>query len=57
MTFSPTKDTPLTEEEWTEMVALKEAIKYYPHAISPEDMEKFTSFLVRSFNERSCSSQ
>lgn len=38
----------LTDEEWNEMVALKETIRLNPFSVTPESMEKFTSLLVRS---------
>jgi hypothetical protein len=38
----------LTTEEWNELVALKDAISYDPHTVSPESMEKFTELFVRS---------
>ena len=38
----------LTEEEWNELVALKDAITYRPQSVSAEKMEKFTELMVRS---------
>ena len=38
----------LTKEEWDELVALKEAISYYPHSVSAQKMETFTELFVRS---------
>jgi hypothetical protein len=38
----------LTTQEWNELVALKDAISYDPHTVSPESMEKFTELFVRS---------
>ena len=48
MTLSKTGSTQLTSEEWNELNALREAINYYPHTVSPEKMEKFTELFVRS---------
>jgi hypothetical protein len=49
MTLSRTNTSDLTKEEWDELVALKEAINYDPHTVSPEKMELFTELLVRSW--------
>jgi hypothetical protein len=49
MTLSRTGTSDLTKEEWDELVALKEAINYDPHTVSPEKMELFTELLVRSW--------
>lgn len=51
MTYSKRKGT-LTEEEYTEMVALKNAINDLPQAVVPEKMEEFAEYLVRSLKER-----
>jgi hypothetical protein len=48
MTLSRTSVDELTEEEWNELVALKNAINDYPGAVCPQKMEKFTELLVRS---------
>ena len=48
MTLSRTGTEYLTTEEWNELNALREAINYYPHTVSPEKMEKFTELMVRS---------
>ena len=48
MTLSRTGTEYLTEEEWNELNALREAINYYPHTVAPEKMEKFTELMVRS---------
>ena len=48
MTLSKTGTADLTAEEWNELIALKEAINYAPHTVSPEKMEKFTELMVRS---------
>lgn len=52
MTLSRTSTKPLTEEEWDELFALKQAINQYPHTVSPEKMEEFTELMVRSLQER-----
>lgn len=38
----------LTEEEWDEMVALKEAISLLPSSVHPRKMERFTELLIKS---------
>ena len=48
MTLPKTSSTELTQEEWNELVALKEAITYAPHTVSAHKMEKFTELMVRS---------
>jgi len=52
MTFSSRKQTELTDEEWKEMTALKDAINQRPQSVVPEKMEEFTEYLVRSLKER-----
>ena len=42
----------LSEDEWYEMIALKNVINQRPQAVVPEKMEKFTEYLVRSLKER-----
>jgi hypothetical protein len=48
MTLARTGTSELTKEEWNELVALKEAINYSPHTVTPEKMEKFSELLVRT---------
>ena len=48
MTLSRTGTEYLTTDEWNELTALKDAINYSPHTVSPEKMEKFTELMVRS---------
>ena len=48
MTLSRTGIEQLTKEEWNELNALRMAINYDPHTVSPEKMEKFTELMVRS---------
>ena len=52
MTLSSGKQTKLTDDEWKEMTALKNAINERPAAVIPEKMEEFTEYLVRSLKER-----
>jgi hypothetical protein len=39
----------LSDEEWNELVALKNAINYNPASVHPRKMELFTELLVRSW--------
>ena len=48
MTLSRSGMETLTQEEWDELVALKDAITYRPQSVSAEKMEKFTELMVRS---------
>ena len=48
MTLAKTGSSYLTQEEWNELVALKDAIKYNPSTVTPEKMEKFTELMVRT---------
>ena len=48
MTLAKTGPENLTQEEWNELVALKDAITYRPQSVSAEKMEKFTELMVRS---------
>ena len=48
MTLAKTGPATLTQEEWNELVALKEAITWSPQTVSAEKMEKFTELMVRS---------
>jgi hypothetical protein len=48
MTLAKTGTEVLTQEEWDELVALKDAITYAPQTVSAEKMEKFTELMVRS---------
>lgn len=50
-TFTASATKPLTQEEWDELVALKNAINYNPASVTVEKMELFTELLVRSFKE------
>ena len=51
MTFSNKTNTKLTDTEYDEMVALKNAIDYNISTVSPDEMEAFTDYLVRSLKE------
>lgn len=48
MTLAKSGNEVLTEEEWNELVALKEAITYSPHTVSAHKMEKFAELMVRT---------
>jgi len=48
MTLPKTNSATLTEEEWNELIALKEAITYRPASVSAQKMEKFAELMVRS---------
>jgi len=51
MTYSKRNAT-LTQEEYDEMIALKNAINDMPQSVAPEKMEEFAEYLVRSLKER-----
>ena len=48
MTLQKTATATLTDDEWKELVALKNAINDNPASVHPEKMELFTELLVRS---------
>lgn len=48
----PNKPEKLTDNEWSEMNALKRAINLRPQSVVPEKMEQFTEYLVRSLREK-----
>lgn len=52
MTYSARKQQKLTDSEWNEMAALKDAINQRPQSVVPEKMEEFTEYFVRSLRER-----
>jgi hypothetical protein len=52
MTFSNKTNTQLTDAEYDEMIALKNAIDYDISQVIPEKMEEFAEYLVRSLRER-----
>ena len=51
MTYSAKNQQELTDAEWKEMVALKNAINERPQSVHPNKMEEFTAYLVRSMRE------
>ena len=51
MTYSK-RSTTLTEEEYNEMIALKNAINDRPQSVVPEKLEEFAEYLVRSLKEK-----
>lgn len=48
MTLSRTSEEDLSQTEWDEMVAIKNAINYNISQVHPEKMELFTSLFVKS---------
>jgi len=46
------KQEKLTDDEYNEMTAIKNAINDLPHAVHPNKMEQFTEYFVRSLKER-----
>ena len=48
MTLPKTSVEALTQEELSELRALKEAITYAPQTVSAQKMEKFAELMVRS---------
>ena len=48
MTYSDNFKTELSNDEWNEMVALKNVINQNPAAVHPQKMELFTALLVKS---------
>ena len=52
MTYQTKRDIKLTDTEYNEMVALKNAIDYNISQVAPDEMEAFTDYLVRSLKER-----
>ncbi len=52
MTYSNSINSQLTDEEWKELVALKNQINQNPAAVHPEKMELFTELLVRSWDAK-----
>ncbi len=53
MTLSKTGTNNLTNDEWNELNALREAINYNPSTVCPTKMEKFTELFVRSLEGKS----
>jgi hypothetical protein len=52
MTYSNSVNSQLSDEEWKELVALKNQINQNPAAVHPEKMELFTELLVRSWDAK-----
>jgi len=52
MTLASRKQDKLTQEEWKEMNALKNAINDNPASVHPNKQEEFAEYLVRSLKER-----
>lgn len=52
MTLNKSSSTILNQEEWEELVALKEAINHNPASVHYQKMEKFVELMVRSLQER-----
>jgi hypothetical protein len=48
MTYSDNFNSELSNDEWNEMVALKNVINQNPASVHPEKMELFTALLVKS---------
>jgi len=48
MTYSDNFNSELSNDEWNELVALKNVINQNPAAVHPEKMELFTALLVKS---------
>jgi hypothetical protein len=48
MTLSRSTKTDLSNDEWNELVALKDAININPATVHPGKMELFTSLLVKT---------
>ena len=48
MTLAKTGTSDRTQEEWNELVALKNAINYDPSSVHYDKMERFTELMVRS---------
>jgi hypothetical protein len=52
MTHSNFQTGSLTDSEWNELVALKNAINQNPASVHPDKMELFTELLVRSWDAK-----
>jgi len=48
MTLSRSTQSDLSNDEWNELVALKNAINNNPATVHPDKMELFTALLVKS---------
>lgn len=52
MTLPKQVNAQLTDDEYKEMTALKNAINDNPATVNPEKLEEFTAYLVRSLKEK-----
>ena len=52
MSFSSKHAEKLSQDEWNEMTALKDAINHDISQVAPQKMEAFTEYLVRSLREK-----
>jgi hypothetical protein len=52
MSITPPKKENLNDEEWNEMIAIKNAIKHNITQVHPNKMETFTEYFVRSLKQR-----
>jgi len=50
MTKARTGGANLSEDEWNELIALKDAIKYSPATVHYDKMERFAELMVRSLD-------
>lgn len=48
MTLSRSTQEDLSNDEWNELVALKQAININPATVHPDKMELFTALLVKT---------
>jgi len=53
MTYPENFNTELSNDEWNELVALKNAINTNPASVHPEKMELFTAMLVKTLEGKS----
>ena len=52
MTNTASSNSRLSDDEWNELVALKNLINQNPAAVHPDKMELFTGLLVRSWDAK-----
>lgn len=52
MTYSFKNFSNLTDKEWNEMIAIKNAIDYDISQVHPKKMEEFTEYFVRTIREK-----
>lgn len=52
MTLTKTPTRELTDSEWEELVALKNAINEDPASVHFDKMERFSNLMVKSLQER-----